>query len=67
MTRNLFRVPAREVHQRVPAHHYDDEYHHQDSSEVYEEISRPVVLPDVVTCRSASGETVCGQSQHAHS
>ena len=52
MTRNLFRVPAREVHQRIPAHYYNNEHHHQDSSDVYEEISRPTVVPDVVTSRS---------------
>ena len=36
-----------------PTPFYNNEHHHQDSSDVYEEISRPAVVPDVVTSRSA--------------
>ena len=52
---------------RVSTAHYNNrEYQDQDSSEVYNEISRPATLPNVVTCRSACGETVCVQPHHVY-
>ena len=40
---------------------YNNEHHHQDSSDVYEEISCPTVVPDIVTSRSAQRRYSCGQ------